>query len=393
MKKIILFFSLFVFSFSSESFAKSKADDSGVIVEDGTEITQIITDDEDDYYEETATDVLCDEEDVDDFDTSTTSSADSSSAVTSHDVSTTDIDGDADGFVVSAPTRKLMDFFSEEEQRVCIHMHRFAENRILKDPDVLRATKKRDSKAVSKAASEYADALEKKFNTDFLFYHPNARSFVKVNDKNYRGRVRLPISELDVDFSDEIVCYWERLPSQDVVFSALVKAPGDNAGYFKLSRKMTRMLTNLPDALSSFGTTRVHSALDKTGLKKMAWFKMRNKEPNKVPSSKWCTAENLVFLTSIGNGKRLSKKEQSEVLSLADKGQGFSLANGTMSGGILPIKDIDDKRIGAIIYTTTTPEYIGDIDEKPTTDEAEDTDKTEDMCLTKIEKLLYRFFD
>jgi len=279
------------------------------------------------------------------------------------------------------PDETMKDFFRSEEARVCGELRSFARSHIFADKEFMEAAQNRSTRDVVRAASKYASALAKDYDADFVFYHPNTRFFVRVNDKNYRGRMRLPADLADSSSS----CFWERLPSQDVVYSVLMKIDGEKTGYLKISKKLTRMVGNIPDALSRFGKVRVYTALDKTGLKKMAWFKMRRREPDKTRYSGWCTAENLAFLTSIGSGKTLGKKQQKKLLSLSDRNNYFILPEMDLSGGALSLPGLDGQRLGAVVYTLDTSkqkEQTDPVEEKEDPAEEEET-----------ENILYRFFD
>ena len=279
------------------------------------------------------------------------------------------------------PDETMKDFFRSEEARVCGELRSFARSHIFTDKEFMEAAQNRSTRDVVRAASKYASALAKDYDADFVFYHPNTRFFVRVNDKNYRGRMRLPADLADSSSS----CFWERLPSQDVVYSVLMKIDGEKTGYLKISKKLTRMVGNIPDALSRFGKVRVYTALDKTGLKKMAWFKMRRREPDKTRYSGWCTAENLAFLTSIGSGKTLGKKQQKKLLSLSDRNNYFILPEMDLSGGALSLPGLDGQRLGAVVYTLDTSkqkEWTDPVEEKEDPAEEEET-----------ENILYRFFD
>ena len=279
------------------------------------------------------------------------------------------------------PDETMKDFFRSEEARVCGELRSFARSHIFTDKEFMEAAQNRSTRDVVRAASKYASALAKDYDADFVFYHPNTRFFVRVNDKNYRGRMRLPADLADSSSS----CFWERLPSQDVVYSVLMKIDGEKTGYLKISKKLTRMVGNIPDALSRFGKVRVYTALDKTGLKKMAWFKMRRREPDKTRYSGWCTAENLAFLTSIGSGKTLGKKQQKKLLSLSDRNNYFILPEMDLSGGALSLPGLDGQRLGAVVYTLDTSkqkERTDPVEEKEDPAEEEET-----------QNILYRFFD
>lgn len=279
------------------------------------------------------------------------------------------------------PDETMKDFFRSEEARVCGELRSFARNHIFANKEFMEAAQNRSTRDVVRAASKYAFVLAKDYDADFVFYHPNTRFFVRVNDKNYRGRMRLPADLADSSSS----CFWERLPSQDIVYSVLMKIDGEKTGYLKISKKLTRMVGNIPDALSRFGKARVYTALDKTGLKKMAWFKMRRREPDKTRYSGWCTAENLAFLTSIGSGKTLGKKQQKKLLSLSDRNNYFILLEMDLSGGALSLPGLDGQRLGAVVYTLDTSkqkERTDPVEEKEDPAEEEET-----------ENILYRFFD
>lgn len=279
------------------------------------------------------------------------------------------------------PDETMKDFFRSEEARVCGELRSFARSHIFTDKEFMEAAQNRSTRDVVRAASKYASALAKDYDADFVFYHPNTRFFVRVNDKNYRGRMRLPADLADSSSS----CFWERLPSQDVVYSVLMKIDGEKTGYLKISKKLTRMVGNIPDALSRFGKVRVYTALDKTGLKKMAWFKMRRREPDKTRYSGWCTAENLAFLTSIGSGKTLGKKQQKKLLSLSDRNNYFILPEMDLSGGALSLPGLDGQRLGAVVYTLDTSK------QKERTEPVEE--KEDPAAEEEAENILYRFFD
>ena len=273
------------------------------------------------------------------------------------------------------PSDAMRDFVRSEEARTCAGLKRFARENIFADPAFMTAAQDRNTRAVAAAASKYATALAKDYDTDFVFYHPNTRFFVRVNDKNYRGRMRL-----DGDAADSpSACFWERLPSQDVVYSVLLKLDGDKTGYLKMSKKLTRMVKNVPDALAQFGKVRVYTALDKTGLKKMAWFKMRRREPEKTKFSGWCTAEDLAFLTSIGSSRPLAKKQQKKLLKISDGSETFSLPELNLTGGAMALNGLDGERLGAIVYTLgTAPAAV---------------DKDDPVEQEETENVLYRYFE
>ncbi len=273
------------------------------------------------------------------------------------------------------PSDAMRDFVRSEEARTCAGLKRFARENIFADPAFMTAAQDRNTRAVAAAASKYATALAKDYDTDFVFYHPNTRFFVRVNDKNYRGRMRL-----DGDAADSpSACFWERLPSQDVVYSVLMKIDGEKTGYLKMSKKLPRMVKNVPDALSQFGKVRVYTALDKTGLKKMAWFKMRRREPEKTKFSGWCTAEDLAFLTSIGSSRPLAKKQQKKLLKISDGSETFSLPELNLTGGAMALNGLDGERLGAIVYTLgTAPAAV---------------DKDDPVEQEETENVLYRYFE
>ncbi|GEM_PF-5908957 len=273
------------------------------------------------------------------------------------------------------PSDAMRDFVRSEEARTCAGLKRFARENIFADPVFMTAAQDRDTRAVAAAASKYATALAKDYDTDFVFYHPNTRFFVRVNDKNYRGRMRL-----DGDAADApSACFWERLPSQDVVYSVLMKIDGEKTGYLKMSKKLPRMVKNVPDALSQFGKARVYTALDKTGLKKMAWFKMRRREPEKTKFSGWCTAEDLAFLTSIGSSRPLAKKQQKKLLKISDGAETFSLPELNLTGGVMALNGLDGERLGAVVYTLgTAPAAV---------------DKDDPVEQEETENVLYRYFE
>lgn len=273
------------------------------------------------------------------------------------------------------PADTMRDFMRSEEARTCAELKSFARDTLLQDADFAAAVQSRSTRKTAAAASKFATILANTLDTDFVFYHPNTRFFVRVNDKNYRGRMRLS-SEAAGSSS---ICYWERLPSQDVVYSVLIKLDGDKTGYLKMSKKLTRMVKNVPDALSPFGKVRVYTALDKTGLKKMSWFKMRRAEPDKTKFSGWCTAQNLAFLSSIGSGKPLAKKQQRKLLKKADGSETFALPELNLTGGSLALKGLSGERLGAVVYALGTAPAVKD---------SEDAAECENT-----ENILYRFFE
>lgn len=273
------------------------------------------------------------------------------------------------------PADTMRDFMRSEEARTCAELKSFARDTVLQDADFISATQNRSTRKAAAAASKFAAILAKTLDTDFVFYHPNTRFFVRVNDKNYRGRMRLSSEAAE----SPSLCYWERLPSQDVVYSVLMKLDGDKTGYLKMSKKLTRMVKNVPDALSPFGKVRVYTALDKTGLKKMSWFKMRRAEPDKTKFSGWCTAQNLAFLSSIGSGRALAKKQQRKLLKMADGSETFALPELNLTGGSLALKGLDGERLGAVVYALGTAPAVKDSDDAA---ECENT-----------ENILYRFFE
>ncbi|MBO4519766.1 MAG: hypothetical protein J5787_01010 [Alphaproteobacteria bacterium] len=281
------------------------------------------------------------------------------------------------------PRETLENFLRTEEGRVCSELRSFAGEKIFKDSDFMAAATDRNTRRVARAASKFADILAKEYDTDFVFYHPNTHFFVRVNDKGYRGRMRLPAEAA----ASSSACFWERLPSQDLVYSALIKIDGEKTGYLKISKKLTRMVSGMPDVLAPFGAGRIYTALDKAGLKKMAWFKMRRKETDKPRHSGWCTANNLAFLTSIGSGRVLTKKQQKKLLSLSDHKNEFVLPEVELPSGSLPLFGLDGERLGAVVYTLTPP------DKKQ--DAVLSQEEKDDDCATeeKQENLLYRLFD
>lgn len=281
------------------------------------------------------------------------------------------------------PKEDLENFLRMEENRLCSELRSFARDTISKDEAFMTAASNRNTRAVVKAAAKYADILAKEYDADFVFYHPNTRFFVRINDKNYRGRMRLPADAA----ASSSACFWERLPSQDLVYSALIKIDGEKTGYLKISKKLTRMVSNMPDVLSAYGKGRIYTALDKTGLKKMAWFKMRRKEPNKTRHSGWCTANNLAFLTSVGSGRILTKKQQKKLLSLSDHTNEFILPDVNLPSGTLPLFGLDGERLGAIVYTLTPEEQEQNALSLPEEKEADCSQEE------KEENILYRLFD
>lgn len=276
---------------------------------------------------------------------------------------------------VETPADVVRDFMYAEQARTCAELKSFARDTVLKDADFIEAAQNRNTRKAAVAASKFATILANTLDTDFVFYHPNTRFFVRVNDKNYRGRMRLSSEAAN----SPSLCYWERLPSQDVVYSVLMKLDGDKTGYLKMSKKLTRMVKNVPDALSRFGKVRVYTALDKAGLKKMAWFKMRRAEPDKTKFSGWCTAQNLAFLSSIGSGRALAKKQQRKLLKMADGNETFALPELNLTGGSLALNGLDGERLGAVVYALGTAPAVKDSDDAA---ECENT-----------ENILYRFFE
>lgn len=277
--------------------------------------------------------------------------------------------------VVETPSDVVRDFMYAEQARTCAELKSFARDTVLKDADFIEAAQNRNTRKAAVAAAKFATILANTLDTDFVFYHPNTRFFVRVNDKNYRGRMRLSSEAAN----SPSLCYWERLPSQDVVYSVLLKLDGDKTGYLKMSKKLTRMVKNVPDALSRFGKVRVYTALDKAGLKKMAWFKMRRAEPDKTKFSGWCTAQNLAFLSSIGSGRALAKKQQRKLLKMADGNETFALPELNLTGGSLALNGLDGERLGAVVYALGTAPAVKDSDDAA---ECENT-----------ENILYRFFE
>ena len=167
----------------------------------------------------------------------------------------------------------------------------------------------------------------------------------------------------------------------------LIKIDGEKTGYLKISKKLMRMVSAMPDVLSPDGKGRIYTALDKTGLKKMAWFKMRRREPEKTRHSGWCTANDLAFLTSVGSGLTLTKKQQKQLLRLSDTQTEFVLPETDFKSGSLPLYGLDGQRLGAIVYTLTPPEYKQDASSEQG---EKDADCPEEE---KEENILYRLFD
>ncbi|MBR1778081.1 MAG: hypothetical protein IJ752_05810 [Alphaproteobacteria bacterium] len=275
----------------------------------------------------------------------------------------------------------LENFLRAEEARVCTDLRTFARETIFADSNFMAAAENRNTRAVARATSKYAEILAKDYDADFVFYHPNTRFFIRVNDPAYRGRMRLPPETARSSSS----CFWERLPSQHLVYSMLIKIDGDKTGYLKISKNLTRMVLNMPDILSPYGKGRIYTALDKTGLKKMAWFKMRRREPNKPKHSGWCTANKLAFLSAIGSGRILTKKQQKKLLSFSDHTNEFILPEVELPSGTLPLFGSDGERLGAVVYTIT-PETDKNI---PSSEEKDDDCLQEE----KEENILYRLFD
>lgn len=234
-------------------------------------------------------------------------------------------------------------FMRRTEMETCAALRGYLTGTVLADPEIQRETASLSTSAVARTAAKYATELAQKHAADFLFYHPNTRYFIRINDKSYRGRVRLG------DLGNK--CYWERLPSQDVVYSVLVRVEGSRKSYFKASKRLTAMIKGLPETLDKFGKNRVYTALDKTGLKKLRWYQMRRAEADGMKGAGWCTAENMAFLTSHGTAAPLPKKVQNRLLSMAAKNDGSAWADTNLTGGILPLSDTDGQQIAAVIYT------------------------------------------
>lgn len=235
-------------------------------------------------------------------------------------------------------------FVRDAEKETCSTLRTYLKEKLLADEKIRLETASLSTSAIAKTASAYAAELAEKHGTDFLFYHPNTRYFIRINDKSYRGRVRLDGGEK---------CYWERLPSQDVVYSVLVKAEGSRRSYFKASKRLTAMIKGLSETLDAYGKNRVYTALDKTGLKKLLWYKMRRAEPDGMKGAGWCTAENVAFLTSHGTAAPLSGKAQRKLLSMAAKNEPAAWKDLNMTGGVFPIDDADGQQIAAVIYALT----------------------------------------
>ena len=115
--------------------------------------------------------------------------------------------------VVENPLDSMRDFMRTEEARTCAELKSFARDTVLQDTDFIAAVQNRNTRKAAAAASKFAAILANTLDTDFVFYHPNTRFFVRVNDNGYRGRMRLSSEAADASS----ICYWERLPSQDVV--------------------------------------------------------------------------------------------------------------------------------------------------------------------------------
>lgn len=237
----------------------------------------------------------------------------------------------------------VLRFLHKSETETCASLRKYLTETVLGDKEIQRETATLSTSSVAKTASKYATALAEKYGTDFLFYHPNTRYFIRINDKSYRGRIRLG--------GLENLCYWERLPSQDIVYSVLVRAGESGRGFFKASKRLTKMTDGLSAELEPFGKNRIYTALDKTGLKKLSWYKMRRSEPDGMKGAGWCTAENMAFLTSHGTAPSLPNKVQKKLLSMAAKNDDTAWADLNMTGGIIPISDVNGQQIAAIIYT------------------------------------------
>lgn len=82
----------------------------------------------------------------------------------------------------------LADALTQTESFACSEMMTFLQDTVLKDPAVMRAAETRNAADVAAVTAKYAIGAAKDLNADYLFYMPNPRFFVRVNDKNYRGR-------------------------------------------------------------------------------------------------------------------------------------------------------------------------------------------------------------
>ena len=245
----------------------------------------------------------------------------------------------------------LADALSESESFACSEMSSFLHDVVLKDAAVLQAAEKRSAAEVSKTAGKYALAAAKDLNADYLFYMPNPRFFVRLNDKNYRGRMRLP-KEFRTSHS---ACFWENLPSGDVVYSTLLRIDDDFPGYYKISKTLPNMMSNLPDVMSSYGKIRFYTTLNKDNFRKRNWIKMRRSEPNKPEEFSYCSKETFAFLSTIGNGPAVPKKQIQNVLSAIEKEQPFEIPERNAVGDAVMIKTFDDIQLGAVAYLVEKP--------------------------------------
>lgn len=245
----------------------------------------------------------------------------------------------------------LADALTQTESFACSEMMTFLQDTVLKDSAVMRAAETRNAADVAAVTAKYAIGAAKDLNADYLFYMPNPRFFVRVNDKNYRGRMRLP-----KDFSGSFsACYWENLPSGDVVYSVLVRASDQFAGYFKLSKTLPNMTANIPDMMRPFGEVRLYTALNKDNFRKRDWMKMRRKEPNKPEEFCWCSKENFAFLSTIGAGPAIPKKHLRKALAAIENGQPFAVAEQGAAGDSVMLKSPDGIALGAVAYLVKTP--------------------------------------
>ena len=245
----------------------------------------------------------------------------------------------------------LADALTQAESSACSEMMTFLQDTVLKDAAVLRAAETRSAADVAAVTSKYATGAAKDLNADYLFYMPNPRFFVRVNDKNYRGRMRLP-NDFSRSFS---ACYWENLPSGDVVYSVLMRVSDQFPGFFKLSKTLPNMVMNIPDMMRPFGDVRLYTALNKDNFRKRNWVKMRRKEPNKPEEFCWCSKENFAFLSTIGSGPAISKQNLRKALADIENERPFTFAEQTAAGDSVSIKTPDGVVLGAVAYFVKTP--------------------------------------
>ena len=241
---------------------------------------------------------------------------------------------------------------AQEEMRLCYEGTAFLKDVVFKDDAFIKAAKDRDAREVAAVASKYAAGAVNALNADYFFYMPNARFYVRVNDKDYRGRMRLPADVRNADSS----CYWENLPSGNVVYSVLAKVGNDFPGYVKISIPLSKVIGNLPDMIAgTAGKVRLYTAVDKNNLRKRQWLKVHKDEPNKPDAFCWCSGEDLSFLSTLGNGRELPKKALRAALSAIDGEEPFSFPEDRLAGDAVIIKSARDVRLGAVAFVTDIP--------------------------------------